>query len=545
MGARLEAGSLWRGRFPCLALFLLAAACGRGTGSPRAAGPQRAPTVRVMFVSSVAGALEPCGCRADMLGGLAHAGALVATERLLGPHSLLVASGPLLFEDPELAELGRTQALWKAEALATGFRELGLAAWAPGANDWAGGTEFFGTITAARGLTALASGVSTGEHALRGTATIVVNGVTVGLAGVSDLGAGGALPAGVAMVKPPEEALRAARAELEQAGAGLRIALVAAPRRVALQLAEQVAGFDLFVVSPPRASGEAALPAAPPELVGGALVAETPNHLQALGIADFFVEGGSFDFTDATGLERQANVARLGARLRGYEERLAALESPSGASTASPEDVARLRASADALRAELGALAAPAPPPAGSTLRYSVALIDPSAGSEPRIAEQITAYYRRVNEHNRTAFASLLPPPAPPGTASFVGVEACAACHAPARAFWATTRHAKAYASLVAVDKQFNLDCVGCHVTGYGRPGGSTVTHVERLEGVQCEVCHGAGSLHVEKPRVRGLVARRPADGLCAEQCHNAPHVPDDWSAARAMARITGPGHGQ
>ena len=45
-------------------------------------------------------------------------------------------------------------------------------------------------------------------------------------------------------------------------------------------------------------------------------------------------------------------------------------------------------------------------------------------------------------------------------------------------------------ATLTTQFKEFNLDCVGCHVTGYGRPGGSTVTHVEKLKDVQCEACH-------------------------------------------------------
>ena len=59
-----------------------------------------------------------------------------------------------------------------------------------------------------------------------------------------------------------------------------------------------------------------------------------------------------------------------------------------------------------------------------------------------------------------------------------MGSEACQSCHAEAYAWWKSTKHGRAYATLENVHKEFNLSCVGCHVTGYNQPGGSTVTHV-------------------------------------------------------------------
>ena len=40
-----------------------------------------------------------------------------------------------------------------------------------------------------------------------------------------------------------------------------------------------------------------------------------------------------------------------------------------------------------------------------------------------------------------------------------------------------STSHGRAYATLEQRNKQFNLSCVGCHVTGYDQPGGATVVH--------------------------------------------------------------------
>jgi hypothetical protein len=158
--------------------------------------------------------------------------------------------------------------------------------------------------------------------------------------------------------------------------------------------------------------------------------------------------------------------------------------------------------------------------------------------------DRMNAYYQRVNEHNRAAFKDRVPVPAPDGESSYVGGTACAACHEEEDKVWRTTPHSSAYQTLVKDHKEFNLECVGCHVTGYERPGGSTVTHVSRLKDVGCEVCHGPGSRHAAQPARRDLIARTPRRTLCASECHHPPHVKDDWSVERAWPKILGPGHG-
>jgi hypothetical protein len=135
-----------------------------------------------------------------------------------------------------------------------------------------------------------------------------------------------------------------------------------------------------------------------------------------------------------------------------------------------------------------------------------------------------------------------LPPPVAPGQSSYVGVEACTTCHQSEREFWNRTPHHVAYESLSKQNKQFNLDCVGCHVTGYEAPGGTTVTHVDKLTDVQCEVCHGPGSRHIGSPEDKTLVSI-PERTLCAGKCHHPPHVHADWSADAVWSVIVGPGH--
>ncbi len=83
---------------------------------------------------------------------------------------------------------------------------------------------------------------------------------------------------------------------------------------------------------------------------------------------------------------------------------------------------------------------------------------------------------------------------------------------------------------------------MACHVTGYEKPGGSTVTHVDKLKDVECEVCHGPGSRHVQNPTDRSRIVVHPEGSVCVS-CHHPPHV-EGFDPAVKMKEILGPGHG-
>src|SRR6478736_8628454 len=80
--------------------------------------PPKTPTVRLYLVSSPAGALEPCGCVKDMLGGVEHLAAFVKSQSADAPHSALLGAGPLFFMNTALTPERETQDEWKADALA-------------------------------------------------------------------------------------------------------------------------------------------------------------------------------------------------------------------------------------------------------------------------------------------------------------------------------------------------------------------------------------------------------------------------------------------
>ncbi|MEM9697134.1 MAG: multiheme c-type cytochrome, partial [Myxococcota bacterium] len=101
-----------------------------------------------------------------------------------------------------------------------------------------------------------------------------------------------------------------------------------------------------------------------------------------------------------------------------------------------------------------------------------------------------------------------------------------------------------AYQTLIDGHVQYNLECVGCHVTGYGKPGGSTVTHNADLQSVQCETCHGPGSKHAENPGAKGLITLAPDPQSCVSQCHHPPHI-EGFDPVAKMDLVLGPGHGK
>jgi hypothetical protein len=326
-------------------------------------------------------------------------------------------------------------------------------------------------------------------------------------------------------------AVEALRAE----GAQIIVALASADRRTVRQIATGVTGID-FVI---QGGLDQADPAAPSD-TGGAHLIHAGRQGQRLVVIDVYRTGDGrlADRSEwTTGVER----TRLEGRIRDLEARIAGWERDGTTPAAEIETQRVLVAS---LRAELAALGTPGPIE-GNAFVARIEELAPEAARDAEVTAMMEALSGRVNEHNRTALAHLVPPPVADGEARYVGSAACRSCHEPAYAWWHSTPHGRAYQTLVDRHKQFDLSCVGCHVTGYRRPGGSTVTH--NLDGalvdVGCENCHGAGSRHVSTPDADGLVVRDAAEPLCV-RCHNPDHS-DRFHYGAYRSMLIAPGHGQ
>jgi peroxiredoxin len=102
----------------------------------------------------------------------------------------------------------------------------------------------------------------------------------------------------------------------------------------------------------------------------------------------------------------------------------------------------------------------------------------------------------------------------------YSGNEFCAVCHELEQETWTLTQHAGAFDTLVRHSASTNAECVGCHVVGFGQPGGYTISPpTPYLENVGCESCHGRGGPHLSP----GFVKDGHYEGVCVT-CHDPTH---------------------
>ena len=132
----------------------------------------------------------------------------------------------------------------------------------------------------------------------------------------------------------------------------------------------------------------------------------------------------------------------------------------------------------------------------------------------------------------------------------YVGVELCRMCHIPHFESWSETKMSKAFDLLKPnvrsdakkkagidpkIDYTNNPACIMCHTTGFGRPGGFvSIEKTPEMANVQCETCHGPGSIYTQMMlKVKGTYTRQDyvkegkmimpskKDNVCTQQCHN------------------------
>lgn len=132
-------------------------------------------------------------------------------------------------------------------------------------------------------------------------------------------------------------------------------------------------------------------------------------------------------------------------------------------------------------------------------------------------------------------------PVRPEGDPLFTGALACASCHREAYAQWSSSAHARAIETLAEIGRDHNPECLACHTTGYGQPGGFyDRTASTGLAGVQCESCHGPGAAHVawhRTPHGERVVLSRAVDPMACTVCHDETNDPD-FDLTRALPPV-------
>ncbi|MDR3181838.1 MAG: hypothetical protein LBT89_02790 [Planctomycetaceae bacterium] len=129
----------------------------------------------------------------------------------------------------------------------------------------------------------------------------------------------------------------------------------------------------------------------------------------------------------------------------------------------------------------------------------------------------------------------------------FTGAAKCADCHEKSFAVWKKSKHHQAWDTLNTAlpPRQFDPECIGCHVTGWNthqllpyQNGFLSAGETPQLVAVGCESCHGQGEKHIAaetgsdktlQEKLRRLI-RLPLDGDAAKKhcitCHDGDNSP-------------------
>jgi len=494
-----------------LAVLGLSLCLGCSWGQRKAAEAE--PSFRLAVVTDLKGYLEPCGCTSDPLGGIDRLAAQIKSLREGDAPLLVLLAGDTFFDEAPLEPARADQATRNAKTLVGILNRLDVSAVLPGERDRKQPEQTLESLQAAAGFPWLA---------MEGDTNVIIENV------------GGLAVAIVGARKGADrDAIRDA-VGTARARADVAIVLVDGSRRDANRIGA-IEGVD-FVVQ----GGLDQDAVMPPRPAGKAWVLHASRQGQGLSVVDVYRREKGKPFADQSEWSRSERAAQLD---RQIQELATKIDAWGKTGDIAPKDLAPQRARLVDLEKERAGLDRPVAASGGNAFFARWIELRKGAPADPEVARLMGEHDKVVNEANRVAFADLKPPPLGPGDVAYVGSAACSACHHTAYAWWRSHAHGVAYLTLQQRNKEYNLDCVGCHVTGYGEPGGSTVTHNldGQLQNVGCESCHGPGAAHVKDPEAP--IVRVTPESTCVV-CHNEQHS-DMFDYEAYMKTLVVPGHGR
>jgi hypothetical protein len=458
--------------------------------------------LRIALVGEVRGEIEPCGCPTLPFGGFERRARLLETLRADPIPLLHFDAGETLLKGVATA---RSDASEDRAVLMLGLSEMaGVDAWAPGPTDLlALGSRGLQDVAAGTGPAPVSASWSVASGPLLPPSRVIERGgVRVGVVGLSGPPAGSRDRAAVT-VTPPVDAARAAVATLPD-DLDLVVVLGHLDEAAAEAVAAEVDGVGLVLTTRGREVDD---PRAPAKADGesGALIVETPDRGRYLTVVHL----------------------RLGAPAGGprllspppdeWRARDTLREQLRNARAAGGDRVPVLAAKLEEIEARFAEVGR------GRNLVYvRNTPLGADLDGASALAEPIDRFKARTVARAATA-AQAAPTPLEPG---YAASGACVNCHAQEFVRWGFTDHAKAWTSLVKREGTADPECVGCHSTGFGEPGGFgalTDANVRKYKAVQCEACHGPMRGHPDDARVH---TRPVTEGTCVA-CHDAANSPD------------------
>lgn len=451
-------------------------------GEPR---PQR--ELSLVLTGDVRGEIEPCGCPTLPFGGFERRERLLSRPIGFGPVFQLDA-GELLTRGISSTGSDRER---RARVVLAASAQVGVLAWVPGPSDLLGlSPAQMAAIPSPRALSATWLSPA-GEPLFPASTVLEQEGRRVGIIGLSAAPMGSSL-SGQVQVRDPVEAAREALAELPT-DLDLVIALGSVADEEADRVAREVPGIGLMMTTAGRGYTDV-------RAVAGVPIIES-------------LDRGRYAQVLATRLgstpDRPVELHPEPATWRS----LVQLRSQSGAASTPALDGAEAALASLASGRNLGWL---------ETRPLAQDLDGPTRVSA------LLGEFKTTVLNEAAARAAAPPPPAEPGYAT---AASCTSCHTTQFARWSFTDHTRAWQSLVERQATANPECLPCHTTGFGQPGGMgelTTASVRAFKGVQCEACHGPMRGHPDDPRVQS----GPVTVERCLVCHDEANSPEfDWAS--------------
>jgi hypothetical protein len=170
-----------------------------------------------------------------------------------------------------------------------------------------------------------------------------------------------------------------------------------------------------------------------------------------------------------------------------------------------------------------------------ATAECDAFMLGPEVGQRAEMAKLVKAFQDGFKEKQRKLQKERAAAAQAKSTESadrYLGAELCMRCHQEQGEQWKTTSHSVAWKTLVDGGSDTKPECVGCHVVGYRKPGGfQSAADAARLANVQCESCHGMGTMHEAFANPHKTVTEQ----VCVE-CHQGENDPHwNWQAKRPL----------
>jgi hypothetical protein len=513
----------------------------------------------ISYSGGIKGYIEPCGCQSDMLGGMARLTGLLMTYRAKGLSLLPLETGSLFFEELDLPEAKKKQAQLKAELLADSFKLIGYRAMGIGPYDLAMGRYTLNKLLQRSGMIGISSNLRelSSEKLVYPSRMILLtpNGHRIGLFSIT----GEAISKPDHPVRwpkdywarhqlrldPPEEAARREIAALQKEGATLIVLLSTLGRAQTEGLLSKVEGIDIAIDGE---EGEG-VETPPTRQAGRSLLLVGDKEGQKIGtLALYFapkapksrwepIETPQSRLLAIRELEKQIQSYRAQAKqMREQGDDFAPIAAVyEQQAQSSLTQIAAIRAKQDA---------PPKLPTQGRPFLHNLLPLSGKIPDLPLTAKRMQDYEKAVQQANFEAMKQVKAIPFNQDGDFFAGAETCRACHAPAYSFWKKTPHAHAYQTLANKNKQFDMDCIGCHVVGWQQPGGLfDLRDPKNLGNVQCENCHSYAGLHARTAQKTKHLQRDVPASVC-KNCHQGSHHPN-FNYHDSLKKILGKGHGE